>query len=386
MSNVNHIMAGIEKGAVAAGATQNTQEKKARRTVPWPGIKKASNWAKKDVKKPDPVLSNVVDVGCKLEVVGSSKARKSFFLLQLAILLAAGVSPFLKFEIPKPRKVLLVQMEIPDGHFHGRLVKMLGSLRIEPDKLEDRLHVLNGRGLDGLLDNPELEECLTTGKYEVVIFDPLYKLLEGDENLAKDVKPTLHEFDWICQEYGCAVIFSHHNPKGNAGDKNAIDRGAGSGVIARDYDAALYLTAHEQVDEGLLVCDSRLRCYPPQEPFSIRWMQTGHFEVDQAPPAVQTSSSSRSQAQKDPVTDDQALSIVAGGPLPMSVFETKLAKLATQRGAKPKREEMVFSGTLEVYKEKKQHAPVMIGTPEQISELQRADEAKLDSESKTKHA
>lgn len=45
--------------------------------------------------------------------------------------------------------------------------------------------------------------------------------------------------DKICNETGCAVIYSHHHLKGAQGFKRAMDRASGSGVFARDPDAQL---------------------------------------------------------------------------------------------------------------------------------------------------
>ena len=71
---------------------------------------------------------------------------------------------------------------------------------------------------------------------ELVVIDPLYKLVNGDENSAQDMKAY---FDRVMRETGAALLYVHHDAKGSAGDRNIRDRGAGSGVLARDYDAAL---------------------------------------------------------------------------------------------------------------------------------------------------
>ena len=51
-----------------------------------------------------------------------------------------------------------------------------------------------------------------------------------------------NQFDKVCTELGCAVIYCHHHSKGGQGGKKSMDRASGSGVFARDPDALLDLT------------------------------------------------------------------------------------------------------------------------------------------------
>ena len=50
-----------------------------------------------------------------------------------------------------------------------------------------------------------------------------------------------NQFDKVCTELGCAVIYCHHHSKGSQGSKRSMDRASGSGVFARDPDALLDL-------------------------------------------------------------------------------------------------------------------------------------------------
>ena len=60
-----------------------------------------------------------------------------------------------------------------------------------------------------------------------------------------------NQFDKVCTELGCAVIYCHHHSKGSQGGKRAMDRASGSGVFARDPDALLDLIELE-TSESLL--------------------------------------------------------------------------------------------------------------------------------------
>ena len=78
--------------------------------------------------------------------------------------------------------------------------------------------------------------------YALVIIDPIYKVITGDENKASDMAHFLNHFDVICHALGCSVAFSHHYSKGAQAGKYAMDRASGSGVFNRDPDAQLAMT------------------------------------------------------------------------------------------------------------------------------------------------
>ena len=75
--------------------------------------------------------------------------------------------------------------------------------------------------------------------YIAIILDPIYKVITGDENSAEAMSIFCNQFDKVCQELSCAVIYCHHHSKGLQGGKRSADRASGSGVFARDPDAML---------------------------------------------------------------------------------------------------------------------------------------------------
>ena len=85
-----------------------------------------------------------------------------------------------------------------------------------------------------------------------VIIDPIYKVLTGDENSAEQMARFCNQFDKVCTELGCSVIYCHHHSKGSQGGKRSMDRASGSGVFSRDPDALLDLTELE-VSENLFI-------------------------------------------------------------------------------------------------------------------------------------
>lgn len=331
----------------------------------------AGDWLDTPPEAADAVMSGVFDTGDKMPIIGSSKTRKTFFVLQLAIMIAAGRSCFLKWQIPKHRRVLFVQMEVKAAHFHARVYRMGKALGMEPAELDDRLAIANLRGVD--FKAHEMIRLARRHEAEVVIVDPVYKLMDGDENLAKDVKPLLAAFDRITMETGAAVLYVHHDSKGDQSEKRTRDRGAGSGVLARDFDAAIYLTEHKL--DGLLCVETLLRNYAPQDAFSIRW-ENDHFVVahDVATVLRTKNNGGKSGAVGRPLADDAVLALVTTGDAQTStVLIAAIRDLGgmTKDGAPACRDRLVTAGKLVWFKERRAQGPTWYGTPDQIEKKRR---------------
>ena len=112
---------------------------------------------------------------------------------------------------------------------------------------------INLRGEAAPLDKlvPRIIRRVRGKGFVAVVLDPIYKVITGDENNASDMGAFCNQFDRICKETGCSMIYSHHHSKGAQGQKKAVDRASGSGVFARDPDALLDLIQLELNDEAL---------------------------------------------------------------------------------------------------------------------------------------
>ncbi len=221
--------------------------------------------------EPDQIFRDTLDAGDKMTIVAPSKLRKSFFTQQMVLSLAAG-RDFLKWEVPKARRVLYCQFEIKSHHSHRRIRNLARAMSLHPDDIGDNLMMINGRGM-GLI-GPDgvkrIQEAAIAFHPEVIVFDPLYKIAGGVENAAEDMKTILNSFDQLAEQSGAAIIYVHHDPKGSPGERDIRDRGAGSNVLGRDYDAAIMLTQHATEDNATVI-ETILRNYRPQEPFTATW-------------------------------------------------------------------------------------------------------------------
>jgi len=189
-------------------------------------------------KVPDELIGGVLRCGHKMLISGSSKAGKSFLLMELAVALSEG-RKWLGFTCRKS-KVLYVNLEIDPASCINRFLEIYKALKITPKYAEDVV-IWNLRGHAVPLDKlvPKLLRRICNQHFNAVIIDPIYKVITGDENNASEMGAFCNQFDKICNETGCATIYCHHHSKGAQGFKKAMDRASGSGVFARDPDAQL---------------------------------------------------------------------------------------------------------------------------------------------------
>lgn len=245
-----------------------------------------SEWLNQEASPPDQIIEDCFDAGDKVAIIGSSKTKKSFFTTELAVCIATG-REFAGLKVLKPRRVLIVQLELKNSHYHRRVSRQLQALGLNVEDVPgDQLFIVNGRGRG--IDVNVVQQLAEKYCPEVLIIDPLYKILEGDENSAEHFKRTLAAFDCIAEETGAAVLYVHHDKKNVSGETDVRDRGAGSGVLSRDYDCCFALSRHEKSADAL-VLEPLLRNYPAKQPICLEW-QDYRFVVSKLPPQVRRNS------------------------------------------------------------------------------------------------
>lgn len=212
--------------------------------------------------EPIALIEGVIGVGDKLILSASSKAGKTWLLLQLAYAMQNG-EPWLGHNC-KQCDVLYVNFELTEPWL-GKRFRMI--TRDKPFQTPPT--VLNLRGFNvgwGELSAHIKDHIEASSKnYGLIILDPIYKMLgDCDENSNGDVAMLLNSLERIGHETQTATVFSHHHSKGNKSGVDAIERMSGAGVWGREPDAIVDITAHE--DEDCWVVDTTARNYakPPK--------------------------------------------------------------------------------------------------------------------------
>ena len=318
-----------------------------------PGLQTFRTMESESTEPPEEIIGGILRKGRKMLLSGPSKSAKSCLLMELAAAISAGTT-WLGYPCKKG-KVLYVNLELDTSTASERFTCIFDELGIDRgdeddyDSSANNLCVWNLRGYSKPL--PALAEPLayicTQEDIDVVIIDPIYKVLTGDENNAGEIGKVCNELDWIAQEGDCAVIFSHHHSKGAKGNRQVLDRSSGSGVFGRDPDAIMDLiqlepsaAALDHMGGGQITAwrmEAVLREFPSIEPINC-WFRFPIHTVDTeglldntaaigSPKANLNKSSKRVSKEDREAAFNQAFEALSEDGRPV-----KLADMAAQMG------------------------------------------------------
>ncbi len=217
------------------------------------------------------LIDGVLRQGHKMLIAGPSKAGKSFLQIEMCIAIAEGRF-WLGWGCTKGR-VMYVNLELDAASCLHRFRDVYDALGWEPRNLRN-IDIWNLRGKSVPMDKlaPKLIRRAAKKEYIAIVIDPIYKVITGDENSADQMADFCNQFDKVCTELGCAVIYCHHHSKGAQGGKRSMDRASGSGVFARDPDALLDLIELETTDDLMKQQEDRAVCNA-----CMAWLNA-HFE------------------------------------------------------------------------------------------------------------
>lgn len=211
------------------------------------------------------LIDGILRKGHKMLIAGPSKAGKSFLQIELCVAIAEG-KKWLSWNCAQG-KVMYVNLELDRASCLHRFKDVYTTMGIEAKNLQN-IDIWNLRGKSVPMDKlaPKLIRRAAKKDYVAIIIDPIYKVITGDENSADQMANFCNQFDKVCTELGCAVIYCHHHSKGAQGGKKSMDRASGSGVFARDPDALLDLIELEPTEalfkqeENKAICNA-CKCY-----------------------------------------------------------------------------------------------------------------------------
>lgn len=194
------------------------------------------------------IIHGLLRKGHKFLLSGASKSGKSFALIELAIAFSQGTEWF-GFKCEKA-KVCYINLEIDRPSAIDRFGIITDALKIDR-RVIGNIKLINLRGKAKPLNElvPELVKDLRDSQIDVIIIDPIYKVITGDENNATEMAQFCNQFDILCDKLHTTVIYAHHHSKGTQGGKSAQDRASGSGVFARDPDAIMDIVELEVDDD-----------------------------------------------------------------------------------------------------------------------------------------
>lgn len=178
---------------------------------------------RENIPKPKELIGEgILNVGNKAVLYGKPKTLKSAALKRLMLNVADGTD-WLGFHTARA-KVLYVQLELTPYEVQERLKIMTTTLGAEE---RCTIATTNYLKLDTKEGMRELDEAVEKVAPELVIIDPVYKVLSGDMLKAVTVMPLLDHIDQLLDKHPIGVVLAHHQRKGQMNDKHgAKDQGA----------------------------------------------------------------------------------------------------------------------------------------------------------------
>jgi len=212
---------------------------------------------------PPVLLEGILHKGCKMILSGSSKAGKTLGLMHLGLAAANGL-PWMGHKINRQCKVVYLDFELKPRLAKERIKTIVSDEANEYFPTKNFMYC-GLRGQKRSLEDLALHiQAIRDFEPDMVIVDPFYKLGgDYDENDAGSVGLVLDQMEKFSERLDCAFVYAHHFSKGNKAETDHIDRASGSGVFARDPDAILTLTPHEE--DYHLVLEATLRNFPTPE-------------------------------------------------------------------------------------------------------------------------
>jgi len=146
---------------------------------------------------------------------GPKFSHKSFFIMQAALHLVCGVSPFLKGEVMEKAKALVIQQEITEFMFRKRIENMLMSGKrfasmIPLESLGLITSTKERYKLNVDKDFDEVKKLIEDAEPDVLFLDPFYTFHSLNQNLDKDMVAVMDKLLFLKESYPIGLFFSHH--------------------------------------------------------------------------------------------------------------------------------------------------------------------------------
>jgi len=161
--------------------------------------------------------------------------------IDLSFKLASG-KPWLGFPTVAST-VLVVQLEIPKHGYQERVEKYSIGNKLTPDTIY--FHSVRNLKLDKGWGIAQLEEWIQYTHAQVVVIDPIYKVVSGRLSDEYDVRQFTDRMDEIIDKHKVSLVLIHHEGKDLVIEGEKYDRGAdasfGSAVFGWWCDSSIEL-------------------------------------------------------------------------------------------------------------------------------------------------
>ena len=215
------------------------------------------------------IIEGVLREGEVAALIAPPKCAKSFLLADLALSCATGNRWHGHWHVREGR-ACIVDNELTRNEIAHRLREVMRAKGISRERVADRITIVSLRETTTSAVEV-LAQLEATGKFDLVIFDALYRFLEKgmDENSNSDMTQLLRAFSRYSARTRAGVIMVHHTAKGSQAGKEPIDAGSGAGALGRAVDTHIVLQRHDEEDVFVEQMNTRSSKRPGA--LAVRW-------------------------------------------------------------------------------------------------------------------
>ncbi len=244
----------------------------------------------KDFAQQEDIVANgILPNGGGMILAGESGEGKSLLRLELAIYLSLGWDIW-NLDIPKARKVLIIQFENTEYIEAYRLRKMLGGISLDICPSNLMFSTPSTRfDVGQQTDQARLVRMIEKYQADVVIYDPLTSLHRINENDNVQMRAILDNITEVNRKTGAASIILHHYGKPSS-DSDAAHRTRGASSI-KDWADTLIGVSRKKGDTILRTLDFiKVRNGPEPKPMILErsketFLHSVVSDEDTCPPA-----------------------------------------------------------------------------------------------------
>ncbi|MDX1423134.1 MAG: AAA family ATPase [Kiloniellales bacterium] len=179
-----------------------------------------AQWAMAEIPKAEPLIEGLIWAGTSSIIFGMEDLGKSLLAIYMAKCLSRGL-PFFGMQVPKPRRVILIDAETPEEQFEARLAANICNIKNEnfSSISVKRYQRLGGPFLN--LDDGSIRKLLSVHfdkvKPDLVILDTATALMQNPDIWLP--KGWYAVYNWIREHgsRGCGFTWIAHEPKTNPG-------------------------------------------------------------------------------------------------------------------------------------------------------------------------
>ncbi len=204
----------------------------------------------KATQEPDEwIIKGLIEAGDQVIISGAPKAGKSLTASQLSIAVATG-GKFLCWDIPKPRRVLYVNLELRPKRFGKRMIAQIGG---ESTLMRcTNLHTVNGLRTIDIQDRScadEFAALIRNLDIDLIVWDVLARMHNVEENNNPEMRKVMHAIRIASADRAHVVV--HHARKPVSGQENVNLGAAGiRGASSIHGEADLVMSLHVRSGQG----------------------------------------------------------------------------------------------------------------------------------------